>query len=149
MIALCGWSLTLIAAPVAPGSVVVESTREDYETVKLNLEAAIVERGFSISNTLHISDMLDRTGKDLGYPKPVYMKAESMAFCSALWSHRLVRDNPANIIICPFTIVLYNTIAEPDKVYVAFRKPTLAGQSPLVKDVETMLHSIVQDVIEE
>jgi uncharacterized protein (DUF302 family) len=141
----------LFAGPVnSTDSVVVYRAKDDFETVKLNLETAITDRGVTINNTLHISDTLNRTGKDVGFPNPVYVKAEALEFCSVLLAQRMMRANPANVAACPLTIAIYSTVAEPKQVYVVFRKPMLAAPSqPLAQEIEDWLRSIVRDAVEK
>ena len=94
---------------------------------------------------LHVSDMLNRTAPDLGFSE-VFVKAESVEFCSALISHKMAQAAPQNVTICPFTIAVYVTTAEPDKVHLAYRLPQLDGDDGQVKAaVVEMLDGIVQD----
>ncbi|MEN8130355.1 MAG: hypothetical protein ABFS45_09225 [Pseudomonadota bacterium] len=110
---------------------------------------AIIDRGLLVSGTLHISDMLNRTGSDLGYRRPVYHQAESIEFCSASVSHLMVSSHPANAAICPFTIAVYSLHADPGKVYLAFRRIYLAGEAEKTSQVIfELMDSIVRDVIE-
>ncbi len=130
------------------GPMEVYQTKEDFEIVKLNLQTTITDRGVNINNTLHISEMLERTGKDLGF-KPLYTKAESFEFCSALFAQRMMELHPANIAACPLTIAIYCTVANPNQVYIAFRKPVLAGSQSLIltQEIETWLRAIVRDTL--
>ena len=92
----------------------------------------------------HVGDMLNRTGPDLGYDK-IFTKAESVEFCSALMSHRMVAADPSNLSICPFTVSAYVLKSQPDQVYVAYRRQYLAGPSDEVtKAVMEMLDSIAR-----
>ncbi len=129
--------------------VIIYKTANDLESVKEDIELAIVDRGLIVSGTLHVSDMLNRTGEDLGYTKPVYKKAESIEFCSASLSHMMVYADPSNLVICPFTIGIYTLIDDPENVYVAFRRPQLAGAAAEATDaVYKMLNGIILDAIE-
>ncbi len=128
--------------------VAVFKAEDDYQTVKENIEMAITDRGMLLSSVLHISDMLNRTAKDLGFDK-IFLKAESIEFCSAALSHRMVKADPTNLVICPFTISVYVKADEPDQVYVAFQRQTLAGESrEESKAVNDMLRGIVADALE-
>jgi uncharacterized protein (DUF302 family) len=129
--------------------VIVYKAQGEFSDIKEDLELAIADRGLQVSGTLHISDMLERTGEDLGYPRSVYRKAESIEFCSASVSHLMVSTHPANAVICPFTIAIYILFDEPDTVYVAFRKPYLAGEaSKVLQVIYELMDGIVQDAIE-
>ncbi len=156
-----GARVTMLAAGVAllaladplPGAaqaspVVVYESPYDYETTRENLELALLDQGLSVSGTLHVSDMLARTGKDLGFPEQVYVKAESLEFCSALMSQRMTALDPANLVICPFTIALYVRADEPKQVYVAFRRQfMLDPDGEVARAVFDLLDTIVREAI--
>ncbi len=147
---LCLPSYLLAEAVKDEDTMIVYRAKDDFETVKLNLETAITDRGVTISNTLHINEMLRRTGNDLGFPNPVYLKAEALEFCSALFAHRMMQADPANIAACPLTITVYVTVTEPKQVYVAFHKPKLMKSSAaLAKELEEWLHGIVREAVTE
>ena len=124
-------------------AIVVHETDEDFEWVKSNVHDAITERGLVISGELHLSDMLERTGEDLGFAEPVYARAESIEFCSALMSHRMAAIDPRNLVVCPFTVAIYSTAAEPEKVYVAFSRPVLQGEG---KEVEAAILEMLDGI---
>ncbi len=127
----------------------IYKTEGDFEEIKEDIEFAITGRGLLVSGTLHISEMLNRTAKDLGYTQPVYKKAESVEFCSAYISHLLVSTHPANAVVCPFTIAVYVLATEPETVYLAFQKPHLAGDAEKAKkEIMKLMEGIVREVIE-
>ncbi len=122
-------------------------SEESFEDVVENIKMGIVERGLLVSGTLHVSEMLNRTAPDLGFSQ-VFAKAESVEFCSALMSHKMAQAAPENITICPFTIAVYVTEADPDRVHVAYRRPVLAGDAAEATEaIERMLNGIIQDAI--
>jgi hypothetical protein len=130
-------------------AVIFYPSDNDFETTRENIELAIINRGMLISGTLHVSDMLNRTGPDLGVKKNVYQKAESIEFCSAVLSHKMVQADFRNLVICPFTIAVFIKGDEPKQVYVAFRRHYLAGQSDEeAKAVFELLDGIVREAIE-
>ncbi len=129
--------------------VVVYAASSDFEDVVDNIKMAVEERGMLVSGTLHVQEMLARTGKDLGFEKNVYLRAESVEFCSALMSHRMVLADPRNLVICPFTIAAYELADKPGQVYVAYRKPFLTGEADeATKAVLTMLDEIAREAAE-
>ena len=132
------------------GPMVVHETDDDFPTVKENLEMAITGQGLLVSGTLHVSEMLHRTAADLGYDQNVYAKAESLEFCSAALSHRMIRVHPANLAVCPFTIGIYTLRDDPQQVYVTYRRPMLAGDAATEAQqaVETLLREIVAEAVE-
>jgi uncharacterized protein (DUF302 family) len=125
----------------------VYTSEEPFEDVVENIKMAIVEQGLLVSGTLHVSDMLNRTAPDLGFTE-VFSKAESVEFCSALLSHKMALASPENIAICPFTIAVYVKHADPEKVYVAYRSPHLAGNAKQATDeIITLLEAVIEDSI--
>lgn len=119
-----------------------------FEDVVENVKLAIEARGMLVSGILHISDMLNRTGPDLGF-RPEFEQAESVEFCSALISHKMTQVSPENMAICPFTISVYVRVAEPDLVYVAYRRQHLAGEAAAVTDeINALFNGIVEESIE-
>lgn len=133
----------------AESPVAVYKALDDFETTKEDIEMAITDRGMLVSGTLHIADMLNRTAQDLGYAKKIYGQADSIEFCSAVVSHKMVNADPSNLVICPFTIAVYTLIDEPKQVYVAFRRPMLAGEATdVTRAVLEMLEGIVAETVE-
>ena len=57
--------------PATPATSVVRySTEGEYESVRDDLQNAIIAKGLVIDNTSFIATMLERTGKDVGSSKP-------------------------------------------------------------------------------
>ncbi|RLJ16826.1 hypothetical protein DJ031_15240 [bacterium endosymbiont of Escarpia laminata] len=136
------------AGGAASDPVVIYKADEAYEDVIDNIKMAVEERGMLVSGILHVSDMLNRTGPDLGY-KQVFKKAESVEFCSAVISHKMTQVSPENLVVCPFTIAVYIRADEPEQVYVAYRGQSLAGQADKVTaEILELLDGIVRDSIE-
>ncbi|WP_177420335.1 DUF302 domain-containing protein [endosymbiont of Lamellibrachia barhami] len=138
----------VFAGGAASDPVMIYKADEAYEDVIDNIKMAVEERGMLVSGILHVSDMLNRTGPDLGY-KQVFKKAESVEFCSAVISHKMTQISPENMVICPFTIAVYVKVDEPEQVYVAYRSQLLAGQADKVTaEILELLDGIVRDSIE-
>lgn len=120
-------------------------TEEDFEGVKEAVEMAIGDQGLIVSGTLHISEMLNRTGKDLGF-KPIYKIAEGVEFCSSKISHLMAQVHPSNVSMCPFTVVIYQLTDEPEKTYLSFRHVSLKGDG---EAVEKKIINLLQTVVDE
>lgn len=124
-----------------------------FDTVRDDLQDAIVAKGLVIDNTSYVARMLDRTGKDVGSTKSIYADGQGQAFsfCSAVLSRKTMEADPHNMVFCPYTLVVYSTAAEPGKVYVAYRRPLLPDGSEAaraaLKDVETLLDGIARDAL--
>jgi uncharacterized protein (DUF302 family) len=129
--------------------VVTYKSSDDYESTKENIEMAITGRGLKVSGVLHISEMLNRTGPDIGFNKEIYKKAESLEFCSAKVSHVMTKTDHRNLTICPFTVAVYILSDEPEQVYVSFRKPQLEGaDEKTTKVVYDLLNGIAVEATE-
>ncbi len=120
----------------------VYKSESSYEDVKQALTMAIEEKGMYINNVMHMSEMLERTGKDLGIGGKIYEKAESIEFCSALLSRKMTSENPHRIVNCPFIISVYVLPNEPDVTYVVHRKVHMGDSEGAMQEVKAMLESL-------
>ena len=121
-----------------------------FEDVRDDLELAITGRGIKINNIAYIGNMLSRTGKDLGAKKQIFLHAEAFEFCSATVSRDTMEADPHNIVFCPYVIAVYVLPEQPDRVYLAFRRPLLVGteaSKASLRAVEKLLEDIVSDVV--
>lgn len=121
-----------------------------FDAVREDVEIAITGRGLVIDHVSHIGAMLERTGKDIGATKKVFDKAEALLFCSAGVSRHIMESDPANIVFCPFGVVIYTLPQDPKTVYVGYRRPvsTAAGPSKAaLKEVEDLLDGIVREAL--
>ncbi|MCG8428720.1 MAG: DUF302 domain-containing protein, partial [Chromatiales bacterium] len=92
-LALPATALEPVTPPEAP--IVVYKVESGFSETKEFLEMAITDQGMSVSDTLHISDMLERTAKDTGLDRKLYGKAESLEFCSIAMSYKMSEAHPA------------------------------------------------------
>jgi uncharacterized protein (DUF302 family) len=124
-----------------------------YEDVRDDLINAITGHGLVIDHNSHVARMLDRTGKDLGTTKKIFVddQGQTFSFCSSAISRKAMEADPHNIMFCPYTIALYTTLAEPRKVYLAYRRPQRADDSAAskaaLKEVETLLDGIAREAL--
>lgn len=156
---LAAATLTVACSPPQPGTttspapVVRYSADAKFDTVRDDLQEAIIAKGLVIDSTSYIAKMLDRTGKDVGSTKALYIdgQGQSFSFCSAVLSRKMMEADPHNMVFCPYTLVVYSSVAEPGKVYVAYRRPLLPAGSEAaraaLKDVETLLDGIARDAL--
>ncbi len=136
-------------ASAADGPYATYSSHAAFEEVMENLRGAIQERGLYINNEMHLGEMLERTGKDLGYTTQVYLKAESIEFCSATLSRRMVEEDPRRIVNCPFIVSVYVLPGEPGKTLVAYRRPAAeeVAQSKAMAEVAAMLKGVAEAAV--
>ena len=153
------WILTLaIVAATAWGNaafaagtdVVVRSTKGEFKDVKDQLLLAIEGRGLVLNYTARIGAMLDRTGKDIGAARQVYVNAELVEFCSAKMSRDTMEADPHNIVFCPYAIAIYVLPKEPGRVYLAYRRPGASGSERSARSlaaVDKLLAGIVAEAL--
>jgi uncharacterized protein (DUF302 family) len=134
------------AVSAADDPIVTQKVQGKFHEVAHNIRAAILGKGIHIAHVLPASGMLSRTGSAFGYEKPVYANAELYEFCSASISHKLARQNPDNIVLCPFTIGVYTLTDEPGMVRITYRIPTgKPGSDEVVKEVVDLISGIIED----
>jgi len=124
---------------------------DSFDQIKELLKIAISERGIKISNTSYISNMLQRTRKDVGASKDIFVSAEAIEFCSATLSRAMMEAMPHSIIFCPYIIYIYVLADNPAVVNVGFRKLPLMGSAELkaaISDINQLLNSIIKEAIE-
>ena len=115
------------------------------------VEMAITGRGFVINNVSHVGEMLERTGKDLGGGKQIFLKAEALEFCSATVSRKMMEVDPDNIVFCPYIIAIYVLPEKPGEVRVAYRKTQMVGSpssQKALKAVNELLSEIIQEAMQ-
>jgi len=121
--------LCIMAGAIAaePDPVVRYTKAGRFEDVRDDLKLAIESRGLVIDSHAHILRMLERTGKDIGSTRPIYRGAEAFSFCSASLSRKMMEADPASVVQCPYSLVVYETLRAPGQVVVAYRRPAQAG----------------------
>jgi len=122
-----------------------------FAEVKEAVEMAITGQKFVINNVSHVGNMLERTGKDLGGGKQVFLQAEALEFCSATVSRKMMEADPDNIVFCPYIISIYVLPSKPGEVRVAFRKTQMVGSKQsqnALKDVNVLLAEIIQEALQ-
>lgn len=94
---------------------------------------------------------LARTGADVGSVKPLYADAQTFRFCSATLARKTMEAYVGNVVMCPYSIVVYATAARPDAVFVAFRRLMSPGGGPAsrqaLNEVEALLDAIAREAV--
>lgn len=108
---------------------------------------AVEGRSLIVRDVAQAAEMLNRTGKDLGYPTDVFSQAENVKFCSALLSYEMIAADPSNATTCPLVVSVDVLTAEPEQVYVACPRQVLAGEG--VASIEQKLFDLVDGVARE
>jgi uncharacterized protein (DUF302 family) len=127
------------------------SRKAKLDEVLEDAKLAIEGRGLVIDSHSFIHRMLERTGKDVGSTRKLYADAQAFVFCSAALSRKMMEADPANVALCPYSIVVYATAEEPGKVFVAYRSPLRPDSNPrsqaALKEVEALLDGIAREAL--
>jgi len=139
------------AAAADPHPVVTYSKPGKFEDIRDDLKAAIEGKGLVIDYHSFVNRMLERTGKDVGSSKKLYLDAQSFVFCSAALSRKMMEADPANVAMCPYSMVVFATAQEPGKVYVAYRRPWRpdgsAASKAALAEVDSLLDSLAREAV--
>ena len=141
----------LIHGAFAAGDYMAVFTKTgNFDDVRDAVEMAITDRGMVINNVSHVGEMLERTGKDLGETRQIFIRAEVLEFCSAVVSRKMMEPDPDNIVFCPYAISIYVVPEKPGEIRVAYRKPQIVGSpasQKALKGVDELLSGIVHDAL--
>ncbi len=134
-----------------PHPIVTYSKAAKFDDVRDDLKLAIEAKGLVIDYESFINKMLERTGKDVGSTRKIYADAQAFVFCSAALSRKTMEADPANIAHCPYSMVVYATAQEPEKVHVAYRRPWRpdgsAASKAALQEVERLLDGIARKAL--
>jgi len=134
-----------------PHPVVVYSKRAKFEDVRDDLKLAIEAKGLVIDYQSFVNRMLERTGKDVGSARKLYADAQAFVFCSAALSRKTMEADPANASLCPYSMMVYATLREPERVFISYRRPWRpdgsAASKAALKEVEALLDGIAREAV--
>jgi len=140
-----------VAVAADPHPVVTYSKKTKFEDVRDDLLRAIEARGLVVDLNSHVNRMLERTGKDVGSARKLYVDAQAFVFCSAALSRKSMEADPANMAMCPYSISAYATAGEPDRVHVSYRRTWRpdgsAASRAALKEIEALLDGIAREAI--
>ena len=144
-------ALCSAALAAEPQPVVSYSRQAKFEDVRDDLKLAIEGKGLVIDYHSFINNMVERTGKDVGSTRKVYVDAQAFVFCSAALSRKMMEADAANAAMCPYSIAVYATAAQPDKVVVAYRRTwrpdgSVASKAAL-REVDALLDGIARAAV--
>jgi uncharacterized protein (DUF302 family) len=140
-----------IGQPAAAEDMKTAVKKGSFEDVKFELNNAIIERGLKVDFSGSISQMLDRTGADVGSTRPVYKHAEFMSFCSAKLSRQMMEADAKNVAFCPYTVFIYETAAAPGEIVVGYRpfpQPADEASRAALSEIDKLLASIVKAAVQ-
>lgn len=134
-----------------PNPVVIHSKRAKFEDVLDDLKQAIEAKGLVIDYQSYVNRMLERTGKDVGSARKLYVDAQAFVFCSAVLSRKTMEADPANAALCPYSIMVYEAVQAPGVVHVSYRRPwrpdgSAASKAALL-EVEKLLDGLARQAL--
>jgi uncharacterized protein (DUF302 family) len=135
-----------VTSAMALDGVETRQIKGSFEDVYFDLKNSIVNEGLVIDTVLHVSDMLNRTGKDVGSTKPVYLHGQTLGFCSATLSRAAMEADPENMAFCPYSIFIYEAADTPNVITVGYRK-LMGGSSPDSQDALRAVNKLLDIIV--
>lgn len=129
--------------PIMTSPAWVYETDGSFEDIKEELLLAIEAKGLVISFTSHSAKMFARTAKSVGQNTLIYKNGETVFFCKADLSHKMVEENPHNVIFCPYSIAVYELVKQPGKVFLTFAPPQQD-----IKSYQAIHHLLIEIITE-
>lgn len=91
------------------------------------------------------------TVKDVGSARKLYPDAQAFFFCGTALSRKAMEADPANASLCPYSMMVYATAREPEKVFVSYCRPWRpdgsAASKAALKEVEALLEGIAREAV--
>jgi len=113
-----------------------------FADAAFEVESAIVDRGLVVDYVSHVGEMLKRTKEDVGGTKAIFENADVFLFCSAVLSREMMEADPANIVHCPYKIMVTESGDGSGAVQVGY---PVMPDGPM-KKVEALLDEIARSV---
>jgi len=87
----------------------------------------------------------------VGSARKLYADAQAFVFCSSALSRRMMEADEANAALCPYSMMVYETLREPGLVHVSYRRMwrpdgSAASKSALA-DVDKLLDRIAREAL--
>ncbi len=113
----------LLTTPVSAQNKSIKSYQfeSSFDDALFDLKEALTNKGLVVDNVARVAKMLNRTAKDIGATKTIYKNGMVIEFCSATLSRRAMEADPLNMAFCPYSMFVYETVAEPGKVTVGYK----------------------------
>jgi uncharacterized protein (DUF302 family) len=140
-----------VVQPVTAQDLKTATKKGSFDDVKFELSNAIIERGLRVDFSGSISQMLERTGADVGSTKPIYKHAEFMSFCSSKLSRQMMEADAANVAFCPYTVFIYETAAAPGEIVVGYRpfpQPANETSRAALGEIDKLLSGIIKAAVQ-
>ena len=121
-----------------------------FDEVAFDVESTIVDRGLVIDMKGDVGGMLQRTGKDVGAGKEIYLGAKYFTFCSAVLSRKSMEADAATMGFCPYSIFVYEEKAKPGEVVVGYRRISGSDSKAagtVLSEIDTWIDGIVREAV--
>lgn len=132
----------------------LKTVEGEFEDVFFDLQDNIVNLGLVVERTGDIGAMLERTSKavtgEAGTNTAIYINAKYLLFCSSQLTFKATRADPRNLSLCPFIVYAFETVSDPGKVSVGYRRPDLGSlpeTDPIYIEVHEFLKTFVDTTI--
>lgn len=104
----------------------------DFPAAHDALIEAVEAEGLVVSAVIPFNQMLERTAGSLEKSASPYLQAEIVQFCSSVLAWQMVEEDPAQLALCPMSMVLYVSRQAPSQVTLAWRLTTASGSEKVV-----------------
>ena len=145
-------ALAVALMPLAAGAqdrIVTYAAEGAFDDVRLDLETAIINRGLVIDYEAFVGEMLARTAEDVGAEREVFTRAESMQFCSALLSRRMMEADPTHLGFCPHIVFAYEEPGTEGLVQVGYRALPEEGLSDASRAALAEINALMDGIARE
>ncbi len=146
----CAAGVLPVMVSASEAAVEVFSRIGSFQDVRDNLALEVTRRGMALTHSIQVNEMLEKTAKDVGAVRPVYVQAEALEFCSPALGRKLMEANSANIVYCPLMVSIYVLPEAPRVVNVAYRripKGSSAQSQKLFREVDGLVIGIIRDAL--
>lgn len=136
-----GWLLLAGAGlRAAEDVVVIPLPGSDFAAAREALVEAVEAEGLVVSARIPFNRMLARTAEAVGQAATPYGEAEIVQFCSSGLAWQMVGEDAGQLALCPLSIAVYTPVAEPGRVFLAYRR---AGAASAARQrADALLHRL-------
>ena len=140
----------LITTPASAQNKSIKSYQFEasFADALFDLKEALTNKGLIVDNEARVANMLNRTAKDVGATRTVYKNGMVIEFCSATLSRRAMEADPLNMAFCPYSMFVYETVAEPGKITVGYKILEGAGNAKSKKALDAV-NKIMESMVRE
>lgn len=139
---------TALPAYSANNSIKSYQFEGSYEDAVFDLGEALTNKGLVIDHKAQVANMLNRTAKDIGATTTVYKNGQVIEFCSAKLSRDAMEADPLNMAFCPYSMFVFETVANPGKITIGYKILTGASGTASIKALKAV-NKIMDEMVRE